>query len=85
MQALSGVRCRYAKPGSTRKGRTKIRIVQYAMHGTRGIWIAKRLRKLRNAGCNIAIIYSVASRPVRDILAQSARPWANPHAAVSSA
>ena len=26
------------------------------------------LRKLRNAGCNIAIIYSVASRPVREIL-----------------
>ena len=51
-----------------RKGRTKIRIVQYAMHGTRGIWIAKRLRKLQNAGCNIAIIYSVTSRPVREIL-----------------
>jgi phosphatidylserine/phosphatidylglycerophosphate/cardiolipin synthase-like enzyme len=68
MQVLSGVRCRYAKPGGAGKGRTKIRIVQYAMHGTRGVWIAKRLRKLRNAGCNIAIIYSVASRPVREIL-----------------
>jgi phosphatidylserine/phosphatidylglycerophosphate/cardiolipin synthase-like enzyme len=68
MQALSGVRCLGAKARETRRGRTKIRIVQYAMHGTRGIWIAKRLRKLQNAGCDIAIIYSVTSRPVREIL-----------------
>ena len=68
MQALSGVRCTGARAGGTKKGRTKIRVVQYAIHGTRGVWIAKRLRKLRNAGCNIAIIYSVTSRPVREIL-----------------
>lgn len=68
MQVLSGVKCKGATAGGTRKGRTKIRIVQYAMYGERGQWIAKRLRKLWSAGCDIKIIYSISSRPIRLLL-----------------
>ena len=54
---------RCAAPGTTLRGdsehRTQIRIIQYAIYDTRGTWIAKRLQRLWNAGCNIKIIYSV--------------------------
>ncbi len=47
---------------------TRIRIIQYAMYGDRGEWIAKKLRYLWNHGCDLGIIYSVSSRPVLSIL-----------------
>ncbi|MEO7350682.1 MAG: phospholipase D-like domain-containing protein [Marmoricola sp.] len=59
MTALSHVHC---------TGHTKIRIVQYAIYDARGVWIAKRLRALWNAGCDIKIIFSAMNRPVFSIL-----------------
>ena len=35
---------------------------------TAGVWIAKKLRALWKAGCDVSIIYSVSSRPVLSIL-----------------
>ena len=67
MQNLNAVNCRGATAGSG-DGRTNIRIIQYAIYGERGVWIAKKLRSLWQAGCDIAIIYSVSSRPVLTIL-----------------
>jgi hypothetical protein len=67
MQMLNSVRCQGATAGSP-GGRTKIRVLQYAIYGDRGVWIAKKLRLLWKAGCDIAIIYSVSSRPVLNIL-----------------
>ena len=67
MQILNGVTCRGATTG-TAGGRTKIRVTQYAIYGDRGVWIAKKLRLLWKAGCDVAIIYSVSSRPVLTIL-----------------
>ena len=49
-------------------GRTRIRIEQYAIYQSRGEAIAKKLRQLWNAGCDISIIYSVTTRPVLNIL-----------------
>ena len=69
VRLLGPVSCTGATPGAgTARGRTKIRVIQYATYGDRGVWIAKRLRQLWNAGCNVAIIYSLASRPVMQIL-----------------
>ena len=68
MQLLSRVNCTGATGGGTRAGRTKIRIIQYAVYGERGVWIAKKLRYLWRAGCNISIIYGVSSRSVLSIL-----------------
>lgn len=72
MQALSHVRCAGASSGGDARRRTQIRIIQYAIYNTRGAWIAKRLRALWNAGCNVKIIYSVSSRAVLSILRSSA-------------
>ncbi len=67
MQTLNRVTCRGATAG-TAAGRTKIRVLQYAIYGDRGVWIAKKLRRLWKAGCDVAIIYSVSSRPVLSVL-----------------
>jgi phosphatidylserine/phosphatidylglycerophosphate/cardiolipin synthase-like enzyme len=68
MQTLGVVGCRGAGYGGTPDHRTRIRIIQYAMYGDRGVWIAKRLRALWKAGCDIKMIYSVMTRPVLQIL-----------------
>ena len=68
MQALSTVRCLGATSGGDANRRTRIRVIQYAIYGTRGTWIAKRLRSLWNAGCNVRIVYAVSSRPVLSML-----------------
>ena len=67
MQTLNAVNCTGATAGGG-TGRTQIRIIQYAIYGDRGVWIAKKLRQLWNAGCDVAIIYAVSSRPVLSIL-----------------
>jgi hypothetical protein len=67
LQALSQVQCTGAGSGGV-NGRTRIRVIQYAIYETRGNAIAKRLRQLWNAGCNVGVIYSVTSRPVLAIL-----------------
>jgi hypothetical protein len=68
MQNLNQVNCHGARLGGTRSGRTRIRVIQYAIYGDRGEWAAKKLRYLWGRGCDVAIIYSVASRPVLSIL-----------------
>ena len=58
------VHCKDTTGRWRRQHRTQIRVIQYAMYNDRGVWIAKRLKRLWNAGCNIKIIYAVTSRPV---------------------
>ncbi len=62
---LSRVKC---TGSGVYNGRTRIRIIQYAIYQSRGERIAKKLRSLWNAGCDIAIIYAVTTRPVLSIL-----------------
>ena len=68
MHILNRTFCRGTTSGGNASHRTRIRIIQYAMYGDRGVWIAKRLRTLWNRGCDIKIIYGVTSRPVLQIL-----------------
>ena len=68
MQLLNPVSCTGATGGGTSTGRTRIRIIQYAMYDTRGLWIARKLRSLWDHGCDIGIIYSLMTRPVLSIL-----------------
>ena len=65
-QILKLVGCTGATAGGT--GRTRINIIQYAMYGERGVWLARSLRYLWEHGCSVSILYSVASRPVLSIL-----------------
>ncbi len=66
MQVLNQTRCTGSAAGST--GRTTIRVIQYAIYDNRGVWLAKKLRGLWNAGCDVKIIYSISTRPVLAIL-----------------
>lgn len=68
MRALRQVRCTGATKVGTASGRTRIRAIQYAVYDTRGVWLAKRIRALYNAGCDVKIVYSAISRPVLSIL-----------------
>jgi hypothetical protein len=68
MQILNHVNCTGALHGGTSTGRTKIRIIQYAMYDDRGLWIARKLRYLWSRGCDVALIYSLMTRPVLSIL-----------------
>jgi phosphatidylserine/phosphatidylglycerophosphate/cardiolipin synthase-like enzyme len=65
MQLLNQVQCLGATNGS---GRTRIRIINYSIYDTRGTWIAKKLKALYNAGCDVKIIYSLTTRPVLAIM-----------------
>jgi phosphatidylserine/phosphatidylglycerophosphate/cardiolipin synthase-like enzyme len=68
MRVLQNVHCTGTTAGGDRGHHTQIRVIQYALYNSRGAWIAKRLKRLWNAGCNIKIIYAVTSRPVLSIL-----------------
>jgi phosphatidylserine/phosphatidylglycerophosphate/cardiolipin synthase-like enzyme len=67
MRLFGPVSCTNGGVG-TPGNRTRIRIINYSIYGNRGVWIAKRLRQLWNAGCDIKMIYAVSSRPVISIL-----------------
>ncbi len=77
MEILNRVRCTGSTAGGS-GGRTKIRIIQYSIYGERGDWLAKKLRSLWSAGCDVAIIYAVSSRPVVGILQHSSGRGAIP-------
>lgn len=68
MQLLDRTRCTGSTAVGTARGRTRIRIVQYSVYGDRGVWIARKLRRLWNAGCDVQMIYAVSSRPVISVL-----------------
>jgi hypothetical protein len=66
-RALDAVRCKTPTAGGI-NGRTRVRAINYAIFESRGVLLAKKFRKLWNAGCDVKIIYSVTSRPVLQIL-----------------
>ena len=68
MKMLNRTSCTGADRGRERERPTRIRIINYAIYGDRGVWIAKKLRNLWNRGCDIKMIYAVSSRPVISIL-----------------
>jgi hypothetical protein len=68
MSILGRTHCAGAASGGNRAHKTKIRIIQYAMYGDRGLWLAKKLRNLWGLGCDIRLIYGVTSRPVLQVL-----------------
>lgn len=68
MRILNNTHCKGATAGGDSLHRTQIRIIQYAMYDKRGVWIAKRLRQLWNAGCNVKLIFSAMSSPPFKVL-----------------
>jgi len=67
VQRLNRVGCR-ATGGTGVGGRTAIRISMYAWGGDRGLYLARRVADLRRKGCNVRVILSGASKPVKTAL-----------------
>jgi hypothetical protein len=65
-KALNQVHCRDAT--NTSSGRTIVRIAMYAWYQERGKWLAKQVRGLWQAGCQVQIVYAISSNPVKKIL-----------------
>ncbi|WP_418062172.1 phospholipase D-like domain-containing protein [Pimelobacter simplex] len=68
MYRLNRISCRGATGGAGYKGRTKIRIMQTAIHGERGKKLARKLVYLRKAGCDIRVVYALMGGDVHKIL-----------------
>lgn len=71
MKVLNRVRCRGA---GTPNGRTRIRIAQTAMHGERGLRLARKLVALQNQGCDIRIAYAMFGTRVVGMLREAGIP-----------
>jgi len=66
MHVLNAVKCH----GATNRadGRTKIRIANAVWGDQRGIKIARKVKQLKNRGCNIKIVTMMMSLKIRNIL-----------------
>jgi PLD-like domain len=58
LNALNTIRCGGATGGAGIRGRTVVYIVMHAWHGTRGLYLAQRVRQLYDRGCYVRILYS---------------------------
>ncbi len=67
METLNKIKCTGASGAGT-NGRTVIRIVNYAWYEDRGRWLARKVRSMWNAGCDISIVYGIMGNTVKDML-----------------
>lgn len=69
MLMLNRVHCWGARGGTGSGGRTVVRISMHAWNDWRGGYIANKVRSLFAEGCDVRLMYGMASRNVRDIFA----------------
>ena len=65
---LAKISCVTPPDGNGATHRTIIRVGMYVFGGSRGTWMAKRLRSLWNQGCDVAIVYGFVSDRALSIL-----------------
>lgn len=70
MVALRRVSCFGALPGAGRNGRTVVRVAMHAWRTERGVYLARKIRALYAAGCDVKIQYGISSKDVRAVFAQ---------------
>ena len=58
MAALRSIRCTGATGGAGINGRSVIYINMHSWHGTRGLYLAERIRQMYANGCYVRILYS---------------------------
>jgi hypothetical protein len=58
LNALNSVRCDSATGGAGINGRSVIYIAMHSWHGTRGKYLAQRVRQMYDRGCYVRILYS---------------------------
>jgi phosphatidylserine/phosphatidylglycerophosphate/cardiolipin synthase-like enzyme len=70
-QALSDVRCNSAADGAGVHGHTRIRVAMFSILERRGLYLARKLLQLDNAGCDVHVIYGAPSKEVVEELNKS--------------
>jgi phosphatidylserine/phosphatidylglycerophosphate/cardiolipin synthase-like enzyme len=73
MGILRDVRCWGARGDTGTDGRTKIRVSMHAWNGSRGTWIAKRLRHLYARGCDVKVMWSLGGQQMKRVFEHSTR------------
>jgi phosphatidylserine/phosphatidylglycerophosphate/cardiolipin synthase-like enzyme len=72
-QALSNVRCGGANGGAGDNGRTVVRVAMFHWAGSRGLYLARKLLALDNAGCIVKVIYGAPGAAVVEELRRHTR------------
>jgi phosphatidylserine/phosphatidylglycerophosphate/cardiolipin synthase-like enzyme len=67
-QELAKISCVSPPDATNATHATVVRIGMYVFGGSRGTWMAKRIRSLWNQGCDVAIVYGFASPRALSIL-----------------
>ena len=67
-QELAKISCVSQPDATNTTHATVVRIGMYVFGGSRGTWMAKRIRSLWNQGCDVAIVYGFASPRALSIL-----------------
>ena len=70
MQMLNRVHCFGARGGTGRDGRTIVRVSMHAWNDWRGTYLADKIRRLYAEGCDVRVMYGMASRTVREAFAK---------------
>jgi phosphatidylserine/phosphatidylglycerophosphate/cardiolipin synthase-like enzyme len=71
--ALRSIRCTGAR-GAGIKGRSVLYVNMHSWHGTRGLYLAQRVRKMYNRGCYVRILYSFMGRGAYKALTRNTGP-----------
>jgi hypothetical protein len=67
-QALSAIRCSGATGGAGKAGHTVVRVAMFSILQNRGLYLARKLVSLDDAGCDVRIIYGAPSHDVAHLL-----------------
>jgi phosphatidylserine/phosphatidylglycerophosphate/cardiolipin synthase-like enzyme len=68
MEILRPVQCLGASGGTGTRGRTKIRVSMHSWNGDRGTYIARRLRNLYAAGCDVKVMWALAGSGMKQVI-----------------
>jgi phosphatidylserine/phosphatidylglycerophosphate/cardiolipin synthase-like enzyme len=70
-QALSSIRCNAAAGGAGENGHTIVRVAMFSILENRGLYLARKLVALDDAGCDVHVIYGAPSHDVVRVLNES--------------
>jgi len=74
MRQLRSIRCAHANGGAGIHGHSVLYIAMHSWHGTRGLYLARQVRRMYARGCYVRILYSFMSPRVYSVLTSGAGP-----------
>ncbi|MGN6130042.1 MAG: phospholipase D-like domain-containing protein [Nocardioidaceae bacterium] len=74
MRDLRSIRCSGAKGGAGIAGHSVLYIAMHSWHGTRGLYLARQVRRMYDAGCYVRILYSFMGKGTYHLLTHGTGP-----------